>query len=397
MSEFILGESSGAEEYSTPDLVLNPLQQVEYRDTGEVSSFRSFTPPWRDVPKSGLVIAVIPAYNEELAIGTVVLLTNQYVSKTIVVDDGSTDRTAEVAEFAGAEVIRLIENSGKAHAMMVGFKKARSYQPAAVVMLDSDGQHNPNEIPAIVAPVLDEGVDLVIGSRFLTVTNKIPIYRQLGQKTLDFLTNMSHNGNGKRNGRGNGNGKVSYDTAAMRSGDQHGEMGPNSENPNDLPIQTTDSQSGYRAMSLRALNNMDFYSEGYNIESDMFSHFIERGLNISEVPITVKYDIANSHKKNPISHGMDVLGHIIGLIGYRRPLLSFGIPGLTILLLGLIGASISIARYYQTSYFPFMLTVVSGLCLVLGMLFVNIALILNSLGLMVKEERAKAFKNSENV
>jgi hypothetical protein len=150
-------------------------------------------------------------------------------------------------------------------------------------------------------------------------------------------------------------------------------------------------------MSLRALNNMDFYSEGFNIESDMFSHFIERGMKFREVPITVKYDIANSHKKHPLSHGMDVLGHIIGQIGYKRPLLLFGIPGFTILLLGLIGASISFARYYQTSYFPFMLTVVSGLCLVLGMLFLNIALILNSLGLMVKEERARGLKSSDNI
>jgi glycosyltransferase involved in cell wall biosynthesis len=70
------------------------------------------------------IVAVIPAYNEEIAIGTVVLKTKKYVDRVIVVDDGSIDRTAEVAELAGAEVVKLNRNHGKAHALMAGFRKA---------------------------------------------------------------------------------------------------------------------------------------------------------------------------------------------------------------------------------------------------------------------------------
>jgi len=71
------------------------------------------------------IVAVIPAYNEEIAIGSIVLRTKKYVDKVIVVDDGSTDKTAEIAELAGAEVIKLDRNYGKAYALMRGFERAK--------------------------------------------------------------------------------------------------------------------------------------------------------------------------------------------------------------------------------------------------------------------------------
>jgi len=70
---------------------------------------------------SGRVVAVVPAYNEELAIGSVVLEARKHVEEVIVVDDGSTDRTAEIAGLAGAVVLRLDQNYGKAQALMRGF------------------------------------------------------------------------------------------------------------------------------------------------------------------------------------------------------------------------------------------------------------------------------------
>lgn len=343
------------------------------------------------VASHGPVIALIPAFNEELAIGSVVLRTNQYVSKTIVVDDGSTDRTAEVAELAGAEVVRIPLNTGKAHAMMVGFERSRSYQPAAVVMLDGDGQHNPDEIPAVVAPVLKDATDLVIGSRFLDVNSKIPVYRQIGQKTLDFATNMSSGGkgnerNGNGNGQGNGNGSR-HGHAAMDSPNQAGIAHASADG---TPFRTSDSQSGFRAISRRALHHLDFYSDGYNIESDMLAHFMDRGLKISEIPITVNYDMANGHKKHPVSHGMDVLGHIVGLIGYKRPLISFGLPGIVTVILGLVSGSLAFAEYYQTSKFSYILSMVSVLFLILGLLLMTTALILNSLTQIVKMESGRS-------
>ncbi|MBP7121251.1 MAG: glycosyltransferase family 2 protein, partial [Methanolinea sp.] len=107
-----------------------------------------------DPVQSMRLIAVIPAYNEEPTIGTVVLQTRVHVDHVIVVDDGSNDDTARVATLAGAEVIQNPVNLGKAQALMKGFDRAKEYNPLAVVMLDADFQHNPAEIPDLVRPVL---------------------------------------------------------------------------------------------------------------------------------------------------------------------------------------------------------------------------------------------------
>ena len=295
--------------------------------------------------QSQQLIAIIPAYNEELVIGTVVLETRKHVDQVIVVDDGSTDRTAEVAALAGAEVISLEKNRGKAQAMMAGFARARENGCEALVMLDGDGQHNPNEIPELLLPVLDGSADLVIGSRFLMDGNNIPRYRQLGQKTLDLAT-MATSG-----------------------------------------YNCSDSQSGFRAISCKGLKHLDFRSEGYNIESDMITHFLADGLRIKEVPITVRYDVPNKHKKHPFSHGFDIIGHLIGIVGYKRPLLSFGLPGGILVIIGLLVGSWAFAEYYATTRFQFTLTMLSAVMLIMGLLLVTTAFILNSLVQIVKMEK----------
>ena len=224
------------------------------------------------------LVAVIPAYNEGLVIGSVTLQTKQHVDRVIVVDDGSTDRTAAIARFAGADVIRFETNGGKAKAMMAGFARARELGSGAVVMLDGDGQHDPDEIPVVTAPVLEGVADLVIGSRFLDTKAKIPAYRRAGQTVLNGFTNLSVDGE----------------------------------------FVTTDSQSGFRALSYRALENLTFASNGYNIESDMIAHFAPLNLRMAEVPISVTYDVPHKHKKNPLSHGLGVFTRLVGRIGRRR-------------------------------------------------------------------------------
>ena len=292
----------------------------------------------------GPVIAVIPAYNEEDTIGSIALTAREYVDYVIIVDDGSTDRTSEIASLTKADVIRLPANQGKAAAIFEGLARARSLHPRAVVLLDGDGQHNPCEIPQVIAPVLDEEVDMVIGSRALETGNGIPKYRRIGQKTLDMVTNIGS------------------------------------------PVKTTDSQSGFRALGPRCLDHVDFPSSGYNIESDMFHYFVEKGLSIAEVGITVKYDVNHAHKTHPVSHGIDVLGHIIGLIGYRRPLATFGIPGFLLTVMGLVTGSFAFSEYYLTTRFPYLLSMVSALFLILGLLLVTTALILNSLTEILKHQ-----------
>jgi glycosyltransferase involved in cell wall biosynthesis len=297
-------------------------------------------------PRSSLLkglAVVIPAYNEQLTIGSVVILAKQYTDWVIVVDDGSSDNTALVAETAGAEVIRLDTNAGKAHAMHLGLTRARELGCAAAVMLDADGQHHASDIPRIAAPALEGNADLVIGSRFLGNSGTIPLYRRVGQITLNFFTNMG----------------------CSRT--------------------VTDSQSGYRALSGRALHHIDFTSAGYNFESDMIAHFAANDLAIKEVSIGVRYDVPNKHKKNPVTHGVGVLSRLVSLISCRRPLLAFGFPGF-IFITGGMGAEIWVfAQWFTEGIFHYVLAIGSAFILVLGMLLVIASLILNTLIIVMKE------------
>lgn len=212
---------------------------------------------------------VIPAYNEGLVIGSVVLQTLRYTPNVIVIDDGSWDNTAIIAQRAGAIVLRMGENQGKAHAIMAGFTYAKKQGYEFVVMLDGDGQHDPEDIPLMVLPVMTGSADLVIGSRYLLKNNSIPPYRMAGQWVLNEFTRiLSH-------------------------------------------VKISDTQSGFRVLGKKALENLDFFSTGYNIESDMITHFARQKLRMVEIPISVTYDVPNKHKMNPLFHGIGVLKNLL--------------------------------------------------------------------------------------
>jgi glycosyltransferase involved in cell wall biosynthesis len=108
------------------------------------------------------VSAVIPAYNEEETVGEVVARTLRHVDEVIVVDDGSTDDTSMVARNSGAVVVRNEANKGVLESLKMGFRSAGG---EILVTLDADGQHDPDEIPGLLEPILDDRADLVLGAR----------------------------------------------------------------------------------------------------------------------------------------------------------------------------------------------------------------------------------------
>jgi len=135
------------------------------------------------------IAAILPAFNEEVSIGSVVLLARRYADRVIVVDDGSSDRTAEIAELAGAEVIRHQLNMGKGAALKTGFESLDGEM--VVVTIDTDGQHDPSDIPKLVEPILKGEADMVNGSRYINGNKKdTPFYRRLGQVVLDNATRL---------------------------------------------------------------------------------------------------------------------------------------------------------------------------------------------------------------
>ena len=109
------------------------------------------------------VAVLLPAYNEEVSIASMVLLSLQYADEVIVIDDGSSDRTSEVSRLAGATVLSHTTNKGKGAALKTGFKYAQDYD--IIVTIDADGQHNPSEIPDVIKPIMEDRADIVNGSR----------------------------------------------------------------------------------------------------------------------------------------------------------------------------------------------------------------------------------------
>lgn len=307
------------------------------------------------------VAAVIPAYNEERFIASVVLQTRHHAQHVIVVDDGSRDRTAQLAEAAGATVIRHPRNAGKAAALSSGFCAALKLEPRVLVCLDADAQHEPAEIPQVIQPILEGQADVVIGSRFLTTKSDIPVWRQVGQHTLTALTNSM---SGTR---------------------------------------VTDSQSGFRAFSPAAVKALRLNSQGLSVESEMQFLFEPAGLRVAEVPISCRYQDGN--KRNPFVHALQVIDAIISLVARRRPLLFFSLPGaIAALLGGLLGIQVFIT-VDQSGTLMVGSAILTALLIIGGLLLGVTGIMLHSIGHLVGRLREEvlalladrpAAENNEN-
>src|SRR2546430_2419154 len=140
----------------------------------------------RTLPQSKILVA-IPAFNEGPTIGSVVLKARQFASEVVVIDDGSGDDTAETAALAGAHVIRHARNLGKGAAIRSGWLYARERRLDALVLLDGDHQHDPNDIPRLLEPILTGKADVVLGVRW-GKTSSMPVYRRVGKRMLDYAT-----------------------------------------------------------------------------------------------------------------------------------------------------------------------------------------------------------------
>jgi glycosyltransferase involved in cell wall biosynthesis len=280
------------------------------------------------------VLAGIAAYNEARYVGSIVLQARQYVDEVIVVDDGSTDNTARVAELAGATVVRHAENKGKGAAIQSILAEARKRNPDVLILLDADAQHDPNEIPVLIKPI-SEGFDLVIGSREAQ-NYKTPRYRRVGRKVLLHSARLASKAN------------------------------------------ISDSESGFRALSPKAINDLELKANGFAVESEMITLAADKNLKITEVPISNIYTMDGS-TLNPVRHGIDVLSRIIVMISERRPLLFFGLAGGILLVIGLIIGFRVINIAATTGSLAVGSAVLTALFIIAGILSVFTGIILNAL------------------
>lgn len=313
-----------------------------------VSINDGLTFPQDDIIKSTVdeyrpkIIAGLAAYNEEEYIGSMVLGTRPFVDEVIVVDDGSSDRTAKFAKLAGAKVIQHKSNMGKGKAIQTILKEAKKMDVDMVVLLDADCQQNPDEIPHLIEPIKNGEADLVNGSRFLEKKSEIPVYRKFGQHILTLLTNLC-------------------------SG-----------------TKVTDSQSGFRVLSRKAINSIKLNENGMGVESEMIQSAKESNLRIKEVPMSCRYDVDGS-TFNPISHGLRVIGTILDLLQRKHPLIYFGLPGLILLS---IGGVLSLQTFYAYDFsgqFWLGKAMVAMVLLLVGVFALFTGLILNSVSITMKE------------
>jgi glycosyltransferase involved in cell wall biosynthesis len=310
----------------------------------EIQLTNIFSPPtdtyWGNPIK---VLAAMPAFNEEKYIAKTIVGARKYVDQVLVIDDGSSDSTKEIAEGLGAIVIRHEKNIGYGAALQSIFNKARELHVDALVILDADGQHNPEDVGRLLNALVECEADVAIGSRFLKDDHKeqIPGYRKVGMKVLDGATRIAG------------------------------------------VAEISDSQSGFRAYGKKAIEVIQLSGEGMSAGSEILIQISDNNLKIAEVPIKVRYDIEDTSSQHPVRHGVSVLYKLIGLISYRRPLLTFGTPGLILVIIGIIAGSRAFTEYYITTRFPFILSMVSGMFLILGILLAITGLILNSIVMII--------------
>lgn len=190
---------------------------------------------------------IIPAYNEGKAIGKVLdILKNNGYENVLVIDDGSSDNTYEVAKKAGVYAVRHSLNRGLGGALGTGLKLAVSMKWPIMVTFDADGQHDVNDIERVCVPILHGKADVVIGSRMKN-SDGMPWHR----KVANFLGNL-----------------VTYSF---------------------FGIWCSDTQSGLRAFSLEAAKRIQIKTNRMEVSSEIIREIHVRGLKMVEVPIKAIY------------------------------------------------------------------------------------------------------------
>jgi len=200
------------------------------------------------------LLAVIPVLNAEATIGDVVRKTRRQIEDVVVIDDGCSDRTADVARAEGATVLRHDVNRGKGASLKSGFAYAREHGYDAVITLDADGQHLPSEIPKILEAWKESGADLVIGGRAHLFDHMLPRRRMAN--------------------------RFSAWAIAKAAG-----------------TRVSDSQSGFRLYTARLIREVELRSDGFDMESEVIIRAGVRKMRIIVTPVDLGFidGLSTSH------------------------------------------------------------------------------------------------------
>ena len=288
----------------------------------------------------------IPAFNEEEKIAGIILKLKKITDKIIVCNDGSSDMTGEIAQSLGAIVVTHPKNMGYGAGIRSIFLKSKEIQADVLVTFDADGQHRIDDIKPVVEPILEDKVDIVIGSRFLEKNEQMPEYRKLGIKVITKLTNASMNDS------------------------------------------LTDSQSGFRAYNKKVLNDIIPSDYGMGVSTEILIKASKKEFRIAEVPIIVSYE-GETSTHHPVSHGVSVILSTIKYTSIEHPLKFYGMPALVFLIIGLSFVLWTVQNYADDGKIITNIALIGVGTTVLGVILLIAAILLYSLINVVRESTTK--------
>ncbi|MEK6861847.1 MAG: glycosyltransferase family 2 protein [Nanoarchaeota archaeon] len=277
------------------------------------------------------VVITIPAFNEESSLAMLVkdihevMKSSRYSYKILVLDDGSTDRTKEVAYKLGAVVFSNPVRMGLAETFKTEMKKALELNPDIIIHIDADYQYSPKDIPRLIKPIEDGEADLVLGNRFQGGIDSMPLMKRLGNKAFS---------------------KVISDITRFRVGD---------------------CQTGFRAMNKKAASLPIISNHTYTQEQIIRA--VRSGLKIKEIPTHFYSRKSGKSKllKGPFEYAIKAWINILRLYRDFEPLKFFGRIGLFFILVGLIvGAYVLIDFFIRKNVGHLPLTVLTVLLIVMG-------------------------------
>ena len=286
----------------------------------------------------------IPAFNEEKNIAAIITKLADITDTIIVCNDGSSDLTSDIAEKMGAFVINHEKNLGYGAAIRSIFLKAKELDGDILVTFDADGQHRIEDIEKVTKPIIDQEVDLVIGSRFLDESEKeVPLYRKVGIKVITKITNAS------------------------------------------IKKQLTDSQSGFRAYSKKVLNELNPSELGMGISTEILIKASNKNFRITEVPIKILY-AGDTSTHNPVSHGSSVILSTIKYTSIEHPLKFYGIPSMILFIIGISFTYLAVEYYAEIGRLNTNLTIIAAGTVLIAVVLLITSILLYSLVSVVREK-----------
>jgi len=318
------------------------------------------------------LIILIPAYNEEKTLGQVIEEIPKKIEKIseieiVVIDDGSNDKTVEVAKNKGALVYSFIENKGLAKAISFGFSKSIERNTDILVILDADNQYNSQEIPKLIQPIIENKADIVMGDRQVKKLDHMPFQKKAGNMMVSKALSWA------------------------------------------IGKKISDGQTGFRAFSLEALRRLNIFSN-YTYTQETVIQAVYKGLTILEVPVEFRKRHDESRLiSNIFSYASRTISLVASTFVYYKSFKFFGILSAILFIIG-GGLSVFVLNHFYTTgtvspYYPStMLAVlflisgaISSLMAIISSILNRQSRLLEEIMYKLKKNEAQNFKNEANL